>query len=69
MAIYGDTNTKVKVFIHDGNPGDQGGSVGTLAKDVYDYISALDSTNNEVLSVTQSHVGGGRILTMITAGT
>ena len=49
MAAYG--NLKVKVMIHPGNPGEEDGAVGTMARDIKDYIATLDSTNNEVLSI------------------
>ena len=68
MAAYGDTNTKIKVFIHDGNIGEQDGDAGTLARDVQDYIAGLDSTSNAIISVSHCHLGGGRILTMVVGG-
>ena len=52
MAAYG--NLKVKVMIHPGNPGEEDGAVGTMARDIKDYIATLDSTNNEVLSITHN---------------
>ena len=68
MAAYGDTNTKVKTFIHDAGPGEQDGSTGTISRDVQDYIAALDSTNNAVISVSHCALRGDRILTMVVAG-
>ena len=66
MAVYG--NLKVKVFIHPGNPGDETGAVGTMARDIKDYVATLDSTNNEVLSITHTQLNGDRILTMVVGG-
>mgnify|MGYP005825016607 FL=1 len=66
MAVYG--NVKVKVFIHAGNPGIETGAVGTMARDVKDYIDTLDSTNNKVLSITHTQLAGDRILTMVVGG-
>ena len=68
MAAYGDTNTKVKTFIHDASEGAQDGDTGTIARDVQDYIAGLDSTNNAIISVSHCHLGGGRILTMVVGG-
>ena len=68
MAAYGDSNTKVKVFIHDSVPGEQDGDTGTIARDVQDYIAALDSTNNAVISVSHCQLNGDRILTMVVGG-
>tara|TARA_R100000808_G_C2059145_1_gene91333 strand:+ start:69 stop:272 length:204 start_codon:yes stop_codon:yes gene_type:complete len=67
MADY--TTTKVKVMIHDAAPGTETGDVGTLARDIKDYIESTDSTNQEVLGITHCHLGGGRVLTVITGGT
>ena len=66
MAAYG--NVKVKVFVHDGQPGDETGAVGTLARDVQDYIETLDSSNNKILSVTHTKLNGDRVLTMVCGG-
>jgi len=63
MAVYG--NVKVKVFIHPGNPGIETGDVGTMARDVKDYIATLDSTINKVLSITHTQLAGDRILTTV----
>ena len=67
MAAYGDTNTKVKTFIHDAGPGEQDGDTGTIARDVQDYIAALDDANNIVVSVSHCALRGDRILTMVVA--
>tara|TARA_R100000742_G_C4175150_1_gene12113 strand:- start:182 stop:409 length:228 start_codon:yes stop_codon:yes gene_type:complete len=67
MAAYGDTNTKVKTFIHDASAGAQDGDEGTLARDVQDYIAALDDANNIVVSVSHCALRGDRILTMVVA--
>ena len=67
MADY--TTTKVKVMIHDAAPGIETGDVGTLARDIKDYIESTDSTAQEVLGITHCHLGGGRVLTVITGGT
>ena len=66
MAVYG--NVKVKVFIHDGNPGIETGDVGTMARDIKDYIDTLDSTDNKVLSISHTKLNGDRILTMVCGG-
>ena len=67
MAVYG--NVKVRVFIHPANPGEEDGAVGTMARDINDYIVSLDSDNNEVLSITHTALRGDRILTVIIGGT
>ena len=67
MAAYG--NLKVKVMIHPGIPGEEDGAVGTMARDIKDYIATLDSTNNEVLSITHTQLNGDRIMTLIVGGT
>tara|TARA_R100001594_G_scaffold103893_1_gene138557 strand:+ start:949 stop:1176 length:228 start_codon:yes stop_codon:yes gene_type:complete len=67
MAVYGDTNTKVKTFIHDASEGAQDGSTGTIARDVQDYIAALDDANNIVVSVSHCALRGDRVLTMVVA--
>jgi hypothetical protein len=67
MAVYG--NVKVRVFIHPANPGEEDGAVGTMARDINDYIVSLDSDNNEVLSITHTALRGDRVLTVITGGT
>ena len=66
MAAYG--NVKVKVFVHDAQPGDETGAVGTLATDVQEYIDTLDSSNNKILSVTHTKLNGDRVLTMVCGG-
>jgi len=66
MAVY--DNVKVKVFIHSGNPGIETGDVGTMARDIKDYIETLDSTNNKVLSISHTQLNGDRILTMVVGG-
>ena len=68
MAAYGDTNTKVKTFIHDASAAAEDASVGVLSRDVQDYIAALDSTNNAVISVSHCNLGGEGILTMVVSG-
>ena len=66
MAGY--DNVKVQVFIHPGNPGIETGAVGSMARDIKDYIDTLDSTNNKVLSITHTQLNGDRILTMVVGG-
>ena len=67
MAGY--ATVKSKVMIHDANPGVETGDVGTLARDIKDYIESTDSTSAEVLGITHCNLGGGRILTVICGGT
>jgi len=67
MAVYG--NVKVKVFIHDAVPNIETAAVGTMARDIKDYIDTLDSTNNEILSITHTALRGDRILTVVVGGT
>ena len=67
MAAYGDTNTKVKTFVHDASPGEQDGDTGTVARDVQDYIAGLDDANNIVVSVSHCTLKDGRIFTMVVA--
>ena len=52
MAVYNSSNVKTKVFIHNANVGTQASSSGNMAKDIYDYIVTLDSTNSAILSIT-----------------
>jgi len=66
MAVY--DNVEVQVFIHPGNPGIETGAVGSMARDIKDYIDTLDSTNNKVLSITHTQLNGDRILTMVVGG-
>tara|TARA_R110002020_G_scaffold173669_4_gene364591 strand:+ start:1377 stop:1580 length:204 start_codon:yes stop_codon:yes gene_type:complete len=66
MADY--NNVKVKVFIHPGNPGIETGAVGTMARDVKDFIESLDSTNNKVLSITHATLAGDRVMTLVVGG-
>ena len=68
MAVYNSSNVKTKVFIHSANPGTQGSSAGNMAKDIYDYIVTLDSTNNAVLSISHCRLNGDRILTLVVGG-
>ena len=67
MAAYG--TVKVKVMIHDAKPNIETAAVGTMARDIKDHIDTLDSTNNEVLSITHTALRGDRVLTVITGGT
>ena len=67
MAVYG--NVKVKVMIHDAAPNIETAAVGTMARDIKDHLDTLDSTNNEVLSITHTTLRGDRVLTVITGGT
>ena len=41
MAVYG--NVKVKVFIHDAVPNIETAAVGTMARDIKDYIDTCFS--------------------------
>ena len=68
MAVYNSSNTDVKVFIHNPKPGTKSQSSGDIAKDIYDYIVGLDSTNNKIISVTHSPMNGERVMTMIVSG-
>ena len=68
MANYNSSNVKTKSFIHNAAQGTQASSTGNLAKDVYDYIVSLDSTNNAVLSISHCRLNGDRILTLVVAG-
>jgi len=68
MAVYVAGNTDVKVFIHDPKPGTKSQSSGQIAKDIYDYIATLDSTNNKVISISHSSLKGDKIMTMVVSG-
>ena len=68
MAVYNSSNVKTKVFIHSANPGTQADSAGNMAKDIYDYVVTLDSTNNVILSITHCRLNGDRILTLVVGG-
>ena len=50
MAAY--ANVKTKVFIHFANTNTEASDTGTLARDVKDYVTSLDSTTNKVISIT-----------------
>ena len=68
MADYNASNTDVKVFIHNRKPGTKTQSAGEIAKDVYDHIAGLDSTNNKVISISHCALKGDKILTMVVSG-
>ena len=68
MADYNSSNTDVKVFIHDPKPGTKTQSAGQIAKDVYDHIAGLDSTNNKVISISHCALKGDKIMTMVVSG-
>ena len=68
MADYNASNTDVKVFIHNPKPGTKTQSSGEIAKDVYDHIAGLDSTNNKVISKSHCSLKGDKILTMVVSG-
>ena len=68
MANYNSSNTDVKVFIHNPKPGTKTQSSGKIAKDVYDYIAGLDSTNNKVISISHCSLKGDKIMTMVVSG-
>ena len=68
MADYVSGNTDVKVFIHDPKPGTKTQSAGQIAKDVYDHIAGLDSTNNKVISIQHCALKGDKIMTMVVSG-
>jgi hypothetical protein len=68
MADYVSGNTDVKVFIHDPKPGTKTQSAGQIAKDVYDHIAGLDSTNNKVISISHCALKGDKIMTMVVSG-
>jgi|TARA_R100001530_G_scaffold117789_1_gene84943 hypothetical protein len=68
MADYNASNTDVKVFIHNPKPGTKTQSAGEIAKDVYDHIAGLDSTNNKVISISHCALKGDKILTMVVSG-
>tara|TARA_R110002073_G_scaffold108157_2_gene242995 strand:+ start:750 stop:953 length:204 start_codon:yes stop_codon:yes gene_type:complete len=67
MTAY--ATVKVKVFIHNANPGDETGDVGTMARDIQDHIETLDSTAQSTLIITHTSLAGDRILTLICGGT
>ena len=46
MAAY--ANVKTKVFIHFANTNTEASDTGTMARDVKDYVTSLDSTTNKV---------------------
>jgi len=66
MAAY--ANVKTKVFIHFANTNTEASDVGTMARDIKDYVETLDSTNNKVISITHTQLNGDRILTMVVGG-
>ena len=68
MADYNASNTDVKVFIYNPKPGTKTQSAGEIAKDVYDHIAGLDSTNNKVISISHCALKGDKILTMVVSG-
>tara|TARA_R110002020_G_scaffold144116_1_gene316923 strand:+ start:361 stop:564 length:204 start_codon:yes stop_codon:yes gene_type:complete len=66
MAVY--DNVKCKVFIHSAIPNIETAAVGTMARDIKDYVDTLDSTNNKVLSITHTQLRGERVMTVIVGG-
>ena len=68
MADYNSGNTDVKVFIHDPKTGSKTRSAGQIAKDVYDHIAGLDSTNNKVISISHCTLKGDKVMTMVVSG-
>jgi hypothetical protein len=66
MAVY--DNVKVKVFIHFANTNTEASDAGTMARDIKDYVETLDSTTNNVISITHTQLNGDRILTMVVSG-
>ena len=66
MADY--ANVKTKVFIHPGNVGAEDGSVGTMARDIKEYVTSFDSSSNKVISISHTQLNGDRILTMVVGG-
>ena len=68
MSDYVAGNTDVKVFIHNPKPGTKSQNSGEIAKDIYDYIATLDSTNNKVISISHSSLKGDKIMTMVVSG-
>ena len=68
MADYNASNTDVKVFIHNPKPGTKTQASGQIAKDVFDHINALDSTNSKVISVSHCALKGDKIMTMVVSG-
>jgi len=68
MAVYVAGNTDVKVFIHDPKPGSKTQSVGQIAKDVFDHINALDSTNSKIISISHCTLKGDKVMTMVVSG-
>jgi len=65
MAVYGDV--KVKTFIHAAGdpPADQTAAVGTLPKDMNDYIVTLDSGDEPIISINQVVVDRQVITTVV----
>ena len=61
MAVYVSGNTDVKVFIHDPKPGSKTQASGQIAKDIFDHINALDSTNSKVISISHCAYDYGSI--------
>ena len=59
MANYGSGGTRVKVFYGDITATEHSGSVGSLSKEVYDYILTLDSTNQPLISINTTALGYG----------
>ena len=68
MADYNSSNTNVKVFVNDPRGGDKSSASGHIAKDIYDYIITLDSTNNKIISISHSPMNGERVMTMVVSG-
>ena len=68
MAVYNSSNVKTKVFIHNANEGTQASSAGNMAKDIYDYVVTLDSSDNAILSISHCRLNGDRILTFVVGG-
>ena len=68
MANYNSSNTNVKVFVNDPKGGDKSSAAGHIAKEIYDYIVSLDSTDNAIISISHCPMNGERVMTMVVSG-
>ena len=55
MALY---NTITKIFTGSVSTTEVSSEAGTLAKSVNDYIEDLDSTTNQIISISTATYGG-----------
>lgn len=59
MALFSAAQVEAKTFVGELTATEHSGSVGSLTKQVGDYILTLDSTNHANIAVTSTALGYG----------